>query len=117
MNPNKIYVGNLSYGTTNDDLSAFFGQYGEITELKIISDYDGRSKGFGFVTFATSEAAQASLVADGTDLQGRTIKVNLARDKEEGGGSRGRGGRRSFHKNRRFDRGSDRGGDHGDRRW
>ena len=106
MNQNKVYVGNLSYSTTGDDLNAFFSQYGEITELKLISDYEGRSKGFGFVTFATQEAAQASLAANDTELQGRKIKVNIARDKETDrrGGGGGGGGQRPFGKPKRFDR-------------
>jgi len=117
MNQNKVYVGNLSYSTTSDDLTAFFSQYGEITELKLISDYDGRSKGFGFVTFATQEAAQASLAANDTELQGRKIKVNIARDKEEGRRGGGGGGQRPFSKGRKFGGGRDRGDKGGGGRW
>lgn len=89
---NKLYVGNLSYNTTNDDLTQLFSPYGTVIEAKVISDrYSGRSKGFGFVTFETDEAAQSALVVDGTEFQGRNLKVNVAKEEEArtGGGSRG----------------------------
>lgn len=94
MSQNKIYVGSLSYNATADDLQSYFSQYGDIEEVKLINDRDtGRSKGFAFVSFASQQAAQASLSADGVELMGRKIKVNMAREKEEGGGGgRPRGG-------------------------
>ncbi|MBU0456290.1 MAG: RNA-binding protein [Pseudomonadota bacterium] len=95
MNPKKIYVGNLSYSTTGEDLNEFFSQYGTISEVKLISDFEGRSKGFGFITFETEEGAQSSLQANDVDLQGRKLKVNIARDKpaSDGASRGGRGGR------------------------
>jgi len=111
MSQNKIYVGNLSYKTTQDDLAELFSQYGEVTEAKLIADYDGRSKGFAFITFDSDDSAQASLAANGVEYMGRTLKVNLARDKAEKGGDRGsRGGDRGG-------RGGFGGSDRGDRRW
>jgi len=94
----RIYVGNLSYGVTQDQLVDFFTQYGEITDAKLITDRDtGRSKGFGFITFAEQSAVEAALVADGTELDGRKLKVNIAKEMERrtgggggGGGDRGR---------------------------
>lgn len=91
---NKIYVGNLSYKMTEDELHAAFSQYGEIVEAILIKDRDtGRLKGFGFVEFATPEGAKAALVMDGQELEGRKLKVNEARAKTEGGREGGRGGR------------------------
>ena len=59
----------------------FFAQYGEIKEIKLISDYQtGRSKGFGFITFASNEEGKAALAANGIDLDGRTLNVNTAKD-------------------------------------
>ena len=115
MNQNKVYVGNLPYSTTSDDLRDLFSQYGEVLELKLITDYEGRSKGFGFVTFNTQEAAQASLVLDGAELQGRKLKVNIARDKEEGRRGGGGGGR-PFNKGKRFRSGGSGGGNGGGER-
>ena len=91
MNAAKLYVGNLPYTTTEDELQDFFGQYGEISQCKLISDQEtGRSKGFAFVTFASEDAGKAALEANEQELNGRKIIVNVARDKREGGG----GGRR-----------------------
>jgi cold-inducible RNA-binding protein len=94
---NKIYVGNLSYDTTQDDLTNYFSQFGDIEELKLITDRDtGRSKGFGFITFSSPEGAQrACNEANDTEFEGRTIKVNMAKDDFRGGGRSGggRGGR------------------------
>jgi len=92
----KLYVGNLSWNTTDADLRETFSQFGEITEATVITDRDtGRSRGFGFVTFedsASSEKAIATL--DGSNLDGRTIKVNEAKPRREnGGGGYGGGGR------------------------
>ena len=104
MSQNKIYVGSLSYDVTAEDLQSFFGQYGDIEDARVIMDRDtGKSKGFAFVTFGNQNAAQAALIADGTEIQGRKIRVNIARDNPAGGrGGRGRnggggGGRRSSH--------------------
>lgn len=89
MNQSKIYVGNLAYSTSQEDLEGFFGQYGSITETKLISDFEtGRSKGFGFITFSSDAEAEAALAANGTELDGRTLKVNIAKEKKERSGGR-----------------------------
>lgn len=87
----KLFVGGLSWGTTDDTLRGAFESFGQVTEAKVITDRDtGRSRGFGFVTFADGEASKAAMTAlDGTALDGRTIKVNEAEEKSGGGGGRG----------------------------
>ncbi len=99
MSQNKIYVGNLSYDTDEAQLEAFFSQYGDIKEAKLIMDREtGRSKGFAFITFGSDQEAQAAIsAANQTELQGRTIKVNMAKDdNRRGGGGRGDGGGRRW---------------------
>jgi len=96
MSQTKIYVGNLSYNTTDHELEEFFGQYGSIKEIKLITDREtGRSKGFGFITFDDQQAAQASLQANGLELQSRKLRVNMANDdaRRTSGAGGGRGGR------------------------
>jgi len=101
----KLYVGNLSFGTTEQDLEELFSQSGQVESASIVTDRDtGRSRGFAFVEMATKEAADAAIQAlDGRELDGRTLKVNEAKPKEDrggrggfggggGGGGRGRGG-------------------------
>jgi RNA recognition motif-containing protein len=91
----KLFVGGLSWGTTDDGLHSAFAQFGEIVEAKVITDREtGRSRGFGFVTYANDEGASKAIAEmDGTELDGRTIKVNEAEDKPRtGGGGGGRGG-------------------------
>src|SRR5512142_282895 len=90
----KLFVGGLSWGTTDDGLHGAFSPFGEIVEAKVITDREtGRSRGFGFVTFANDEGATKAISEmDGTELDGRTIKVNEAEDKPRGGGGGGRGG-------------------------
>lgn len=94
----KIYVGNLSFDTSESDLSTAFGQYGQVSEATIITDRDtGRSRGFGFVEMNNDEAARDAMKAmDGTELAGRQLKVNEARPRENNrnGGGGGGGGRR-----------------------
>ncbi len=96
----NIYVGNLSYNTTEGDLRGAFESHGEVVSAAVISDRDtGRSKGFGFIEMADSEQAKSAISAlDGSDLDGRQIKVNEARPKTErsggGGGGGGGGGQR-----------------------
>lgn len=93
---NKLFVGGLSFNTTDQGLRDGFARFGEIVEAKVITDREtGRSRGFGFVTFTDGAAAQAAIAAmNGTDFDGRNIKVNIAEDKRAGeGGGRG-GGRR-----------------------
>lgn len=90
----KLYVGNLSFNLTSDDLQEFFSQAGTVESAKVIEDRDtGRSRGFGFVEMASSEEAMAAIEQfNGQDLDGRSIVVNEARPREGGGGGGGRGG-------------------------
>jgi len=118
----KLYVGNLPFGVTDQDLEGLFSQSGQVESTNIITDRDtGRSRGFAFVEMGSREAADAAIQQlNGYEIEGRAIVVNEARPKEErggfgGGGGRGRGG---------FGGGRDRGGygggrDRGDRgnRW
>lgn len=85
MDKKKLYVGNLPWSVTDESLKDLFAQYGEVVEAVIIKDkYSGRSKGFGFVTFATEEAAAAAEAAmNGKDVEGRAVVVNVARPREE----------------------------------
>ncbi len=96
----NIYVGNLPYGITEDDLKEAFEAFGEVETVKIIKDrYSGESKGFGFVEMPDRAGAEAAIDGlDGTELKGRTIKVNKAKPRSEGhrGGGRPDGGRRSY---------------------
>ena len=91
----KLFVGSLSWNTDDHGLREAFAPHGEITEAIVITDRDsGRSRGFGFVTFADDDAAEKAIAAlNGTDLDGRTIRVDVAQAKErgrDGGGSRDR---------------------------
>jgi RNA recognition motif-containing protein len=94
----RLYVGNLSYNTTEDELRTLFSQAGTVASVALIKDRDsGRSKGFAFVEMTNqSEAQQAITKFNGFMLQERALTVNLARPREErsGGGSFGRGNRR-----------------------
>jgi cold-inducible RNA-binding protein len=95
---NRLYVGNLSFQTTEDSLHEVFGQAGEVVEAKIITDRaTGRSRGFGFVTMASPEAAQKAISEfDGAEVDGRTLRVNEAEDRPERSGGGGGGGGRGF---------------------
>lgn len=86
----NIYVGNLSYDTSDDDLKEVFEEFGSVSSAKVITDREtGRSKGFGFVEMEDDGEAQAAIDdLDGVELDGRTIKVNQARPKESGGGKK-----------------------------
>jgi len=93
----KLYVGNLSYGTTSSDLEQLFAQHGSVQSAEVISDREtGRSKGFGFVQMGSDEEAQAAIGAlNGQEHDGRALTVNEARPREDrprGGGGGGRGG-------------------------
>jgi cold-inducible RNA-binding protein len=94
----NIYVGNLSYDLSEEDLKKAFEEFGQVESAKIISDmYSGRSKGFGFVEMSNEAEAQSAIDGlNGKDLEGRTLNVNQARPRSEGrGGSKqGRGGGR-----------------------
>jgi len=93
MSQPKIYVGNLSYNVTAAQLNDFFTQFGEISEVKLISDREtGRSKGFAFITFANQQSADKAVEeADGSEFEGRRLKVNIAKDDARRSG--GAGGR------------------------
>ena len=96
----KLYVGNLSFDTTENDLQDLFQQHGPVSEVNLITDrMSGRSRGFGFVTMATPEGAEAAIAAlAGKEIQGRALTVNEARPREDrapGGGGGGGGGGRS----------------------
>ena len=103
----NIYVGNLSWGTTEDILRETFAQYGEVLSARIITDRDtGRSRGFGFVEMENEEEANAAIEAlNGQMMDGRALTVNEARPRapREGGGGRGgsRGGG-GYGGNRRY---------------
>jgi len=92
----KLYVGNLGYGVTDSDLSKMFEAHGTVESAQVIMDRDtGRSKGFGFVEMKTEQEAQAAIAAlNGQDAGGRSLTVNEAKPRTEGGrgGSGGRGG-------------------------
>lgn len=97
MSTARLYVGNLSYGTTKETLEKAFGEHGEIVAVNIITDRQtGRPKGFAFVEMSTPEEAEAAKGAlNGTELDGRAINVDNAREQEQrrpggyGGGGRG----------------------------
>ena len=116
----KVFVGGLSWGTGDEGLLAAFEKFGSVVEAKVIFDRDtGRSRGFGFVTFEDSGAAQNAIQQmDGKTLDGRTIRVNEAAERAPrgpGGGGGGGGGGRGPRFDDRGDRGGDRGGRGGDR--
>ncbi len=92
----RIYVGNLSYNTTEESLRSAFGEYGTVDEVAIITDREtGRARGFGFVSMSNdSEAREAIEVMNGKELDGRTLVVNEARERTGGGGGGGGGGGR-----------------------
>ncbi len=101
----KLYVGGLKYQTTTEGLRAAFAQAGEVSDAIVMSDRQtGQSRGFGFVTMATEEAAQAAIAMwNGKDLDGRMITVNEARPQEARTPGGDRGGDRP---RRNFDQGS-----------
>ncbi len=95
----RLFVGGLAWATDDASLKQAFEAHGEVTDARVITDRDtGRSRGFGFVTFTTEEAAQAAMDAmNGSELDGRTIRIDLARERQGGrggggGGYRGGGG-------------------------
>jgi len=93
----KLYVGNLSFDTTENDLQDLFASHGPVSEVNLITDRtNGRSRGFAFVTMATQESAQAAIQAlAGKELGGRALTVNEARPRDDRGPSEGQG-RRNF---------------------
>ena len=109
----KLYVGNLSYRTSDSDLQRLFEEFGTVDSAQVISDREtGRSKGFGFVEMGSDQEAQAAISAlNGKEVDGRALTVNEAKPREErgGGGRGGYGGGRSG--------GGDRGGYGGGRKY
>ena len=103
---NKLFVGNLSFNTTENDLQDAFAAHGTVLEANLMMDRDtGRARGFGFVTMGTDEEAQKALTAmNGASLDGRNLTVNVARPREErsGGGGRSSGGHRNYGGARRY---------------
>lgn len=94
----KIYIGNMSYDTTEDNLRQAFEGYGEVTSVNIIMDRDsGRPKGFGFVEMSTNAEATAAINGlNGQEMNGRALNVNEAKPRTEGGGNRGGGNRNRY---------------------
>jgi RNA recognition motif-containing protein len=125
MSNSKLYVGNLSFKTTEDELRAHFGQFGTVTDVYVAMDkMTGRPRGFAFVTMSTPEEAKvAAEKVNGVELGGRQLTVNEARPKEDrpgggfgGGGGRGFGGGGGGGGGRGFGGGGGR-SDRGERRY
>ena len=94
----KLYVGNLPFNATEDALRALFAPHGAVDKVSLITDRDtGQARGFGFVEMSTADASRAMQALNGTDFQGRTLKVNEAQDRpRSGGGGGNRGPRRRY---------------------
>ena len=99
----KLYVGNLSFETTENDLRDLFAEHGTVTDVAILNDREtGRPRGFGFVEMPNADATRAMQALDGKDFGGRPLKVNEAQERERGaprgnfGGGGGGGGRGRF---------------------
>jgi len=90
----KLYVGNISFNTSNSDLEQMFGKVGTVLSTNIIEDRDtGRSRGFGFVEMSSKEEADNAIASfNGTEVDGRELLVNEAKPRENSGGGGGRGG-------------------------
>jgi cold-inducible RNA-binding protein len=98
---NKLFVGNLSFNTTENDLNDAFAAFGTVTETNLMMDrMTNRPRGFGFVTMSSADEAQKAIDGmNGKDMDGRALTVNVARPREErapGGGGGGGGGRREY---------------------
>ena len=95
MSNSKLFVGNISFNTTENDLQDAFSAHGTVVEANLMMDrMSGRPRGFGFVTMSSEEEAQKAIEAmNGASLDGRNLTVNIARPREEGGGGGGGGGR------------------------
>jgi cold-inducible RNA-binding protein len=98
---NKLFVGNLSFNTTENDLQDAFAAHGTVLEANLMTDrMSGRSRGFAFITMSNeAEAQQAITALNGSSVEGRAWTVNVAKPREErsGGGGGGGGGRREFN--------------------
>src|SRR5688572_3224955 len=112
MNPVRLFVGNLSYQTMEQDIQDHFAQAGNVTSVSLMFDkFTGKSRGFAFVELATPEEANKAVeMFNGKDLQGRALTVNIARPREErprdhsGGGGGYRGGQRDHRDSGRRER-------------
>jgi len=95
---NKLFVGNLSFNTTENDLQDAFAAHGTVMEANLMMDrMSGKPRGFGFVTMSTPEEAQKAIDAlHGQEIDGRALTVNVARPREERSGGGGGGGRRDY---------------------
>jgi RNA recognition motif-containing protein len=94
---NKLYVGNMSFETTEKDLAELFAGFGSVSSANIITDREtGQSRGFGFVEMASEDEAQKAIGgSNGKSINGRTLTVNIAKPREGAGGGRSNGGGRS----------------------
>ena len=91
----KLYVGNLSFAATEDGVRALFARHGTVEKVSLISDRDtGRPRGFGFVEMSHADASRAMQALDGTEFEGRALKVNEAQERDRSGGGPRGGGRR-----------------------
>lgn len=115
----RLYVGNLSFHTTEEQLRGIFAGYGQIDSVSLVTDRDtGQSRGFCFVEVADDASAERAISElNGRDLDGRTLNVNEARPREERGGGGGRGGRGGFGGNRGGGGGRGGRGGGGGQRW
>jgi len=99
MSNSKLFVGNLSFNTTENDLQDLFAAHGSVVEANLMMDRtSGRPRGFGFVTMGTPEEAEAAITAlNGKSIDGRALTVNVAKPREErSGGGASSGGRRQY---------------------
>lgn len=110
----KLYVGNLSFNTSNQDLNDLFGEVGTVTSANIIEDREtGRSRGFGFVEMASEDEGQNAIAQlNGKEVDGRSLKVNEAKPQGDRNGGGGRGGNRGG-----YGGGGGRSGGYGGRSW
>ncbi len=94
----KLYVGNLPFTATEEAVNALFSKHGTVEKVSMITDREtGRPRGFGFVEMSSADAARAMQALNGTDFEGRPLKVNEAQERERsGGGNRGGGGGRRY---------------------
>ncbi|MEP7243399.1 MAG: RNA-binding protein [Gammaproteobacteria bacterium] len=90
----KLYVGNLPFTATEDAVRALFAPHGTVEKLDLITDREtGRARGFGFVEMSNADASRAMQALNGTDFEGRSLKINEAQERERGGGGGGGGNR------------------------
>jgi RNA recognition motif-containing protein len=114
----KLYVGNLAFQTSSEDLQQLFAQAGTVQSASVIEDRDtGRSRGFGFVEMASKEEGESAISQfNGKEFNGRNLTVNEARPRDDRGGNRGGGGGRGGYGGGRGGGGGNRGGGHGGKR-